>query len=237
MKTHPLDTVYQTLSGIIFFKPCQKTTNSLNVGQAINAANFTNFVKNITMKKLIIASVAFILASAFIVNEVSKWSLDGSHSRLGFTITHMGITDVHGEFSKFDVNINQPNADFSGATIEMSAEAKSINTGISMRDDHLRGEDYFNVEKFQKLSFKSVSVKKVKENEYEVVGDFTMHGVTKKVTLTAIHTGTAKTKGGEVAGLKITGIVKRSDFGVGEIGPGLSDDVKLIADLELAKEN
>lgn len=189
------------------------------------------------MKKIIIASITFILATAFIVNEASKWSLDGSHSRLGFTIKHMGITDVHGDFTKFDVTINQPNADFSGATIELTADSKSINTGISMRDDHLRAAEYFNVDKFQKLTFKSSSVKKVKENEYEIVGDFTMKGVTKKVTLAAIHTGSAKTKGGEAAGLKISGVVKRSDYGIGEIGPGLSDEVMLIADLEISKED
>jgi polyisoprenoid-binding protein YceI len=189
------------------------------------------------MKKLFILLTTSFLTVSFINNLVSNWSLDGAHSRLGFTIKHMGITDVHGEFSKFDVKVSQPNADFVDATIELSAESKSINTGISMRDEHLRAEDYFNVEKFQKLTFKSNAIKKIKDNEYEIVGDFTMKGITKKVTLNAIHTGTAKTKGGEAVGLKITGIVKRSDFGVGEIGPGLSDEVKLLADLELSKED
>jgi polyisoprenoid-binding protein YceI len=189
------------------------------------------------MKKIFILTVTSILTASFIINAISKWSLDGSHSRLGFTITHMGITDVHGEFTKFDVKITQPNADFTEATIEMSAESKSIYTGIAMRDEHLRAEDYFNSQKFQNLTFKSNSVRKIKENEYELVGDFTMKGITKKVTLNAIHTGTAKTKGGDAVGLKITGVVKRSDFGVGEIGPGLSDEVKLLADLEMSKED
>lgn len=189
------------------------------------------------MKKILFACLTFIVASAFILNEIVKWSLDDSHSRLGFTINHRGITDVHGEFSKFQVNVTQPNSDFSGASIEMTAESKSINTGISMRDDHLRDEDYFNVNKFPTLNFKSTSVNKLKDNEYEIVGDFTMKGVTKKVKLTAIHTGTAKTKGGQAAGLKISGVVKRSDYGIGEVGPGLSDDVKLIADLEIIQED
>lgn len=189
------------------------------------------------MKKIFILLVTSILTVSFIVNAIANWSLDGSHSRLGFTITHMGITDVHGEFSKFDVKIAQPNSDFTDATIEMTAESKSINTGIAMRDEHLRAADYFNAEKFQKLTFKSTGVRKIKDNEYEIVGEFTMKGVTKKLTLNAIHTGTAKNKGGEAVGLKITGVVKRSDFGVGEVGPGLSDEVKLIADLELSKED
>jgi polyisoprenoid-binding protein YceI len=188
------------------------------------------------MKKLFLFAITFIVSSAFILNEISSWDLDSAHSRLGFTITHMGITDVHGEFSKFDVKISSPNSDFRDATIEMTAESKSINTGISMRDDHLRAEEYFNVEKYPSLTFKSKSVKKSKGNKYIVIGDFTMRGVTKSVSLVAYHTGNAKNRaGGEVAGLKLTGVIKRSDFGVGEIGLGLSDEVKLSADLEVSK--
>ena len=188
------------------------------------------------MKKVVVAISALVMLASFIINEVANWSLDGAHSRLGFTITHMGITDVNGEFSKFDVKISTPNADFTDATIEMNAEAKSINTGLSMRDDHLRTADFFEVEKFPTLTFKSTSVKKEKGNKYTVVGDFTMHGKTKTVTLTAIHTGSAKNQaGGDVAGLKLIGTVKRSDFGVGQVGPGLSDEVKLNSDLEIAK--
>lgn len=189
------------------------------------------------MKKLFVFSLIFVLATAFIINEVVKWSLDDSHSRLGFTIKHRGITDVHGEFGKFNVIVSQSNADFSDASIEMTAESKSINTGISMRDEHLRAEDYFNTDKYPSLNFKSTSVKKLKENEYEILGDFTMKGVTKKVKLLAIHTGTTNTKGGKAAGLKITGIIKRSDYGIGEMGPGLSDEVNLQADLEIIKED
>jgi len=73
-------------------------------------------------------------------------------------------------------------------------------------------------------------------NNYTIVGDFTMHGVTKAVSLVGTHTGSAKNRAGnDVAGLQITGVVKRSDYGVGEAGPGLSDEVKLIADLEVSK--
>jgi polyisoprenoid-binding protein YceI len=189
------------------------------------------------MKKIFFVTSLFVITTAFILNEVVKWSLDDSHSRLGFTINHRGITDVHGEFSKFQVNVIQPNSDFTDASIEMIADSKSINTGISMRDDHLRAEDYFYVEKFPTLNFKSSSVKKVKDNEYEIIGDFTMKGITKKIKLSAIHTGTTKTKAGEAAGLKISGVVRRSDYGIGEVGPGLSDEVKLLADLEIEKED
>ena len=188
------------------------------------------------MKKVFFTVLAGLLLMSFIANEVISWSVDKSHSRLGFTINHMGISDINGQFSTFESKISTPNADFSDAIIELSAEAKSINTGIGMRDDHLRSADFFEVEKFPTLTFKSTSVKKAKDNKYTVVGDLTMHGVTKSVSFTAIHNGTAKNQAGnDVAGFKMIGSIKRSDFNVGQVSPGLSDEVKLIADLEVAK--
>ena len=80
------------------------------------------------MKKLFISlSVAFALVS-FVVLEAGSWSLDAGHSRLGFTVKHMGVSETVGQFDKFDVKVTTPNADFSGATIELTAEAKTINT-------------------------------------------------------------------------------------------------------------
>jgi polyisoprenoid-binding protein YceI len=100
----------------------------------------------------------------------------------------------------------------------------------------LKTADFFDAEKFPTLTFKSTSVKKAKGNKYEIVGDFTMHGITKSVVLTAVNTGVVKNQAGnDVAGLSISGVVKRSDFGVGQAGPGLSDEVKLVADLEVSK--
>lgn len=189
------------------------------------------------MKKVILSISAGLLLMSFAVAAVATWSTDKAHSRFGFTINHMGISDINGEFSKFDVTVTTPNADFTGATIEMTAEAKSINTGIGMRDDHLRTADFFDVEKYPTLTFKSTSVKKGKgKNSYVVNGDLTMHGVTKAVSFTAVHNGTAKNQAGnDVAGFKMLGSIKRSDFGVGQPSPGLADEVKLIADLEVAK--
>jgi len=188
------------------------------------------------MKKVVLSLFAAFALFSFTALEVANWSLDGAHSRLGFTITHMGITNISGQFSNFDVKISTPNEDFVGASIEMSAQSNSVTTGLEMRDNHLKTADFFDVEKFPTLTFKSTSVKKAKGNNYTIVGDFTMHGVTKAVSLVGTHTGSAKNRAGnDVAGLQITGVVKRSDFGVGEAGPGLSDDVKLIADLEVSK--
>jgi len=191
------------------------------------------------MKTLFITlSAAFALVS-FVVLETGSWSLDAGHSRLGFTVKHMGISETVGQFDKFDVKITTPNEDFSGATIELTAEAKTINTYLSMRDDHLRSADFFEVEKYPTITFKSKSVKKSKGNSYVITGDFTMHGVTKSVVLTGVHTGTTKNRAGaDLAGLKVTGMIKRSEFNVGTTMPNtvVADEVYLNADLEVSKD-
>ena len=97
--------------------------------------------------------------------------------------------------------------------------------------------DCFDAEKFPAISFKSSAVKETKtKGTYTVEGDLTMHGVTKKVVFNGVHTGNSKNyKGTPVAGLQISGVVKRSEFGMGEVSPGLADEVKLVADLEVVK--
>jgi polyisoprenoid-binding protein YceI len=188
------------------------------------------------MKKLTVlfGSIAFILFTSFQSEDPITYSLDKAHSRLGFKIKHMGIVDINGEFNKFDVKINLNNGSWDGSSIEMTAESKSIYTGIEMRDNHLRSADFFDVEKYPTLTFKSTSVKKVK-NKYIISGDFTMHGITKNLKLIGESTGVAKKGETEAVGLRITGVVKRSDFKIGEPSGGLADDVQLIADLELTK--
>ena len=185
---------------------------------------------------MIVILTASVACYSFAVLDSSDWSNDAAHSRLGFSIQHMGITDVNGEFKKFDVKINAPGGDFSLATIEMTAESSSIYTGIEMRDNHLKTADFFDVEKYPKLSFTSTKVSKVKKDVYQVSGNLTMHGVTKPVILTANHNGTVKSEAGKnVAGFKLSGVVKRSDFSVGQPSSGLSDEVKLLCDLEVAE--
>jgi polyisoprenoid-binding protein YceI len=108
-----------------------------------------------------------------------------------------------------------------------------------MRDGHLKSADFFETEKFPTLTFKSTSFKLVKGKNYKIEGDLTMHGVTKKVTLDALHYGNAENPQNKkvVAGFKVSGVVKRSDFGIGAgfPAPGLSDEVNLLADLELGR--
>jgi polyisoprenoid-binding protein YceI len=190
------------------------------------------------MKKILITLSAALALVSFVLLDAGSWSLDAGHSRLGFTVKHMEISETVGQFDKFDVKITTPNADFSDATIELIAEAKTVNTYLSMRDDHLRSADFFDVEKHPTITFKSTSVKKAKGNNYVIKGNFTMHGVTKTVVLAGVHNGTTKNRAGaDLAGLKISGLIKRSEYGVGVSMPNsvVADEIYLNADLEVSK--
>ena len=190
-----------------------------------------------TIKITLVLAVAALFS--FTVAEQFDYTVDAAHSRLGFTIKHMGISDFNGNFGKFETKITTSKADFSDALVELSADVNTINTGNEMRDGHLKGADFFETEKFPTLTFKSTSFKLIEGKNYKIEGDLTLHGVTKKVTLNAVHYGNVENPQSKktVAGFKVTGIVKRSEFGIGAgfPAPGLSDEVNLIADLELGK--
>ncbi len=189
--------------------------------------------------KITLVAVAAALLS-FTVLEQATYSLDLAHSRLGFAVKHMGIADFNGSFNKFETKITTSKADFSDAVVELSADINSIYTGNEMRDGHLKTADFFDAEKYPTLTFKSTSFKLVKGKQYKIVGDLTLHGITKKVELDATHYGNVEHPQSKkmVAGFKVTGIVKRSDFGIAPsfTAPGLADEVNLIADLELGKD-
>lgn len=188
------------------------------------------------MKKVFLTvSIAFTLFSFALIPAID-WTSDATHSRLGFSINHMGIADVNGEFQKFDVKVSSATMDLANSTIEMNADVSSIYTGVEMRDNHLKTADFFDAAKHPSVNFKSTSVTKQKKNSYLIKGNLTMHGVTKEISFVATHNGTVKDEAGKsIAGYKMTGSIKRSDFGVGQPSPGLSDEVKLICDLEVAQ--
>lgn len=192
------------------------------------------------MKKVtIIAAVFAGLIMSFTAATSGMWSSDAAHSRLGFTVKHLGISDFNGSFTKYDVKLTATKEDFSDAKISMSGDAGSINTGNEMRDGHLKSADFFDAEKFPTFSFESTSIKKAK-GLYMVVGNLTLHGVTKPVTLRMVKGGSVEhpmTKK-QVAAYKLTGSFKRSDFGVGSTTPEaiVGDVINVMCDLEMVQE-
>jgi polyisoprenoid-binding protein YceI len=175
---------------------------------------------------------------------MSKWIIDSVHSEVGFKVKHLVISNASGKFSVFEGTVETAKEDFSDAKISFSADIDSINTGQEQRDGHLKSADFFNAEKYPKLSFVSSSLTPVSGSEYKLKGDFTMHGVTKPIELDVDFGGVQKDLYGQtVAGFEITGKIKRSDFGlswsaVTEAGGlVLGEDVKLHINAELINKN
>jgi polyisoprenoid-binding protein YceI len=165
----------------------------------------------------------------------AAWTFDAAHSNLGFSITHLMVADIDGTFKIKEATITAPNADFSDAAVTFTADAGTIDTDNDMRDEHLKGKDFFNVATYPDITFKSTSFKKVSDKLYKVAGDLSLHGITKPVTLdvvgnTMVNPMDKKT----VAGFKVTGMVKRTDFGIATTAPAgmLSDEVIIRANVK-----
>ena len=191
------------------------------------------------MKKLtLFAGLAFGLFS-FVPTEASTWGVDGVHSRVGFSINHLGINDVLGYFTKYESIITSSKEDFSDAVFEFSAEVGSVSTGYEGLDGHLKQPDMFDVTAHPRLTFKSTAVTKKDGKNYEVKGDLTLHGVTKSITLKAIKSGLIVNShtNKSTVGFKLTGVINRKDFKVGVELPGgvASEEVTIIANTEFAK--
>jgi polyisoprenoid-binding protein YceI len=183
------------------------------------------------MKKFNIVSVLLLFAGSVLAQ--TTWTVDKAHSKLGFTVTHMMISEVDGTFNSFDAKITASKEDFSDATIELTADVNSIDTNVEMRDNDLKSASYFDAAQFPTLTFKSTSVSKTGEKTFKVKGDLTMHGVTKPVELDATLNGiTTGRSGKKIAGWKVTGTVNRIDFKVGTSGPGVGDEVTIVAKAE-----
>ena len=181
--------------------------------------------------------VAFLSINTF---AQTTWNADPAHTQVFFTITHLGIADIKGNFNEFDGSIVASKEDFSDAQYAITIQVPSIDTGIEMRDNHLRSADFFDAEIHPTMTFKSTSSKKVSEGKYQVTGDLTFHGITKPITLDVTHRGTIDhpQNGKTISGFTISGNVKRSDYDLGPDFPEavLSNDVKIDVNGEFIKQ-
>jgi polyisoprenoid-binding protein YceI len=166
------------------------------------------------------------------------WTVDKGHSTATFKIRHF-TANVVGAFNDFDGLVTIDRANPAKSSVEFTIQAASIDTNSENRDKHLRGADFFDVEKFPTITFKSTSVAAKGNNAFDVTGDLTMHGVTKRVTLPVSFGGFLKTKRGEKAGFEVQTTLNRKDYGIvwnralDEGGFMLSDDVKVTINLEM----
>ncbi|NMB83341.1 MAG: YceI family protein [Ignavibacteria bacterium] len=187
---------------------------------------------------------ALILFAATSLTAQTNWSVDKSHSKVGFSVSHLVITDVDGFFKEYDAKITTNGDDFSTANIDFTINTGSIFTDNEGRDKHLRSDDFFNAEKFPKMTFKGKSMRKVSDNKYKLVGDLTIRDVTKQVELDVRYNGMVKDPWGNTkAGFKVTGEINRFDYNLKwntAIETGalvVGREVELIIDLQLVKKS
>jgi polyisoprenoid-binding protein YceI len=174
----------------------------------------------------------------------TKWALDPSHSEVTFKIKSLMISNVSGQFTKFTVDAETENEDFSNATVSATVDVSSIDTGNAQRDGHLKTDDFFNTEKYPQIKFTATKYEAVdNDGSYELYGDLTIRDVTKNVKFDVEFGGVIKDPWGNTrAGFSINGKINRKDFGlkwhaVTEAG-GLvaSDDVRIHCDIQLIEQ-
>jgi polyisoprenoid-binding protein YceI len=192
------------------------------------------------MKRLTVVFFAIFAVTAFVTAQ-SEWKFDKVHSSVTFSVRHMVISNVSGNFKDFSVVLKSEKEDFSDATVEGTIQVASISTDNDTRDKHLKSDDFFNAEKFPEIKFKSTKFEKLGDNKYKITGDLTMRDVTKEVTFDAVLNGTLKTDKGWLSAWKATTTINRFDYNlkwsktVETGGLIVGQDVTITLNLELNK--
>jgi len=189
-----------------------------------------------TLRRTMLAALVLASSSAF----ASTWEIDSSHTASQFAVKHMMVSTVRGQFGKTTGTINLDDKDFTKSAVNVTIDATTIDTREPKRDAHLRSPDFFDVEKFPTLTFKSTKIEKA-GNGFKVTGDLTMRGVTKPVVLdvSELSAPSKNPWGMTVRAVNATGKISRKEWGLTwnkalEAGGMLvSDEVQLIIDAEL----
>lgn len=191
------------------------------------------------MKKLTI----FLALIAFTVTTYAqdKWSIDPYHSSLNFSVKHSNISMVNGKFLEYTGAMTTKGEieNLEDISFDFTIQTKSINTNVEARDNHLRSADFFEVEKFPNITFKSTKIMKTgKPNHYLLHGKLTIKGVTNDVIFDLYYGGIASSDNGEKIGLKAKTVIDRFDYNINydPSGLGIGKDVNIVAHLQFAKQ-
>jgi polyisoprenoid-binding protein YceI len=189
-------------------------------------------------------SVVMVLAglTGYAQTSAPAYTVDPSHSSVGFKVRHL-ISKVSGSFAEFSGTVVGDPAKPEGAAVSFTIKAASIDTQNADRDKHLKSADFFDVEKFPEITFKSTKITPRGKDQYDVAGEFTLHGVTKAIVLPVTLTGIAKDPwGNERAGFSLQFTLNRKDYGItynkvlDQGGMMLGDDVEVSIDLETVRK-
>jgi polyisoprenoid-binding protein YceI len=190
-----------------------------------------------------LALAATLLSATTLLAAPETFTADKNHSEASFKVRHL-MSNVSGRFNDYTGTVNIDRAKMTNSTVEFTINANTIDTGNGDRDKHLNSEDFFFTEKYPTITFKSTSVAKTKSKDvFNVTGDFTMRGVTKRITIPVTFLGFGKDPwGNERAGFELATTLNRKDYGINwnkaidNGGVLLSDDVKVSINLETVKK-
>ena len=175
--------------------------------------------------------------------STERWEIDSSHSSLHFSVRHLVIAKVRGAFARWSGAVQVPDGDFSKATVAVTIDASSIETGVADRDGHLKSPDFFDVAQYPELRFVGKRVQRRSGDEIDVIGDLTIKGITREVVLRVEQHGQAKDPWGNVrAAFTATTTIDRKDFGLTwnqalETGGVLvGDKVEIEAEIQAVKQ-
>ena len=188
-----------------------------------------------------IAAAFALLALSAIGIQAEEWKVDRVHSSVNFTVKHMMVSKVNGQFTDFDGAVNLDRGDMSKTTVNFTIKTASINTDNERRDGHLRSGDFFLADSFPDITFSSTQVIPVSDSKYKLVGNLTIRGVTKEVTFDCTNNGYVDTPQAERSGFTATTTINRMDYGVKWDktldGGGLvvSNDVLITVELQIVK--
>jgi polyisoprenoid-binding protein YceI len=167
------------------------------------------------------------------------WQIDNAHTHVGFSVKHMMVTTVRGQFKAYRGTVKLDAEDFARSSFEGEIDVASVDTGNADRDNHLRTGDFFDAQSYPKITFKSTRIEPKDDGEYVVHGNITIRGVTRPIALDVEYLGTSKNPYGKtVAGLSVRGSLNRKDFGVNfnavleTGGVAVGEKVKLEVDVE-----
>lgn len=185
--------------------------------------------------KTIIASLAFFVGLT--TSAQLTWKADKAHSRIAFSVTYLRVSEVSGHFGDFDITA-KANSVFTAPVFKATIKTASVDTDNTRRDEYLRSTDYFSAKEFPTIQFRSTSFEKLRDKEFKLTGDLTIHGITRTVTLKGKLNGVVTDPSNQrlTAGLKLTGTINRLDFRVGYRTPALDNDVNMTITLQMVQQ-
>ena len=196
------------------------------------------------MRRFLVALITITALGLPAFSQAETWNIDPAHTSAQFAVRHLMVSTVRGEFGKVDGAVNLDDQNPTKSSVEATIEVTSINTRVAKRDDHLKSPDFFDVAKYPTITFKSKRIEAAGEGKFKVIGDLTLHGVTKEVVLNV--EGSPKPFKDPSGNLRMGGVattkLNRKDFGLiwnkalETGGVVVGDDVDITIDVELTRK-